>query len=351
MYNLVAQSNESTVLNDYQPAYQKAFSYQSEAELEKSFIDRLRNQVYDYIAIYSEEDLISNLRSGLETLNDYRFTDSEWQRFFTQQIANQSLGIEEKTAVIQEDYIRLLTRDDGTTKNIYLVDKTNIHNNRLQVINQYTTDKGNYDNRYDVTILVNGLPLVHVELKRRGVDIKEAFNQIERYQKDSFWAGCGLYEYVQIFVISNGTYTKYYSNTTRNSHIKELSKNSGKNAKKTSNSFEFTSWWADANNKTITDLEGFTATFFAKHTILNVLFKYCVFTSDRLLLVMRPYQIVATERILSKIQTSYNYKAYGSIKAGGFIWHTTRLRQDPDLFQDSPTRLEARLYRQGSLCG
>lgn len=203
-----------------------------------------------------------------------------------------------------------------------MIDKANIHNNSLQVINQYVEEGGAHDTRYDVTILVNGLPLVHIELKRRGVPIKEAFNQIERYQRDSFWAGCGLYEYVQVFVISNGTNTKYYSNTTRNAHIKEQNGKRSK-GKKTSNSFEFTSFWADGNNRVIADLVDFTKTFFAKHTILNILTKYCIFTSEQLLLVMRPYQIVATERILNRIEVSTNYKQTGTIKAGGYIWHTT----------------------------
>ena len=212
------------------------------------------------------------------------------------------------------------------TKNISLIDKKNIHNNCLQVINQYevgTADGANRDNRYDVTILVNGLPLIHVELKRRGVAIREAFNQIKRYQRDSFWAGCGLFEYVQIFVISNGTHTKYYSNTTRSSHVKEMNEAGRRRSKKTSNSFEFTSFWADGNNKGIADLIDFTKTFLAKHTILNVLVRYCVFTSEDMLMVMRPYQIAATERILSRIEVSSNYKKMRSIEAGCYIWHTT----------------------------
>ena len=219
--------------------------------------------------------------------------------------------------------MQILHRDNGATKNIYLIDKKNIHNNRLQVINQYEESGGNHKTRYDVTILVNGLPLVHVELKRRGVAIREAFNQINRYQRDSFWATSGLFEYAQVFVISNGTHTKYYSNTTRNAHIKEQSGSERRKSKKTSNSFEFTSFWADANNKVIPDLVDFTKTFFAKHTILNVLTKYCVFTSEELLLVMRPYQIAATERILSRITISTNYKKMGTTDAGGYIWHTT----------------------------
>ena len=323
MYDMVAQNPESTVVAEYKPSDNKATSFQSEAELEKSFITQLEKQAYEYLNIKTESDLITNLRNKLEILNDYKFTDNEWNHFFKSKIANQNSGIKEKTAIIQTDHIQLLTRDDGTVKNIMLLDKNNIHNNNLQVINQYTVEDGQYSNRYDVTILVNGLPLVHIELKKRGVDIKEAFNQIKRYDRESFWAGSGLYEYIQIFVISNGTLTKYYSNTIRESHIKENNETIQHKGKRTSNSYEFTSWWADANNKAITDLMGFCKTFFAKHTILNILTKYCVFTVDKVLLAMRPYQIVATERIISKIIVANNYKKYGSIDGGGYIWHTT----------------------------
>jgi len=322
-YSLVAENPESTVVAEYQSTYRKETTFQSEAELEKAFVAQLQTQAYEYLPITSEEELIINLRKQLELLNDYQFSDSEWEQFFKSKIANQNNGIEEKTTIMQEDHIQLLAKDDGTVKNIYLIDKTNIHNNRLQVINQYAVDNGQRSNRYDVTILVNGLPLVHVELKKRGVDIKEAFNQINRYNRESFWAGSGLFEYVQLFVISNGTYTKYYSNTTRFAHIKELGDGTAKKGKRTSNSFEFTSWWADANNLPITDLMDFGRTFFAKHALLNILVKYCVFTSDKLLLVMRPYQIVATERILGKINSSNNYKSYGTVEGGGYIWHTT----------------------------
>ena len=322
-YTLVAENPESTVVAEYQPLYRREATYQSEADLEKAFIELLKIQAYEYLPITAEQDLIANLRKQLEILNDYQFTNNEWEQFFKSKIANQNNGIEEKTNIIQEDYIQLLNRDDGTVKNIYLLDKTNIHNNRLQVINQYAVANGQRANRYDATVLVNGLPLVHIELKKRGVDIKEAFNQINRYNRESFWAGCGLFEYVQLFVISNGTYTKYYSNTTRFTHIKELGNGAVKKGKRTSNSFEFTSWWADANNRPIIDLMDFGRTFFAKHTLLNLLTKYCVFTSDKLLLAMRPYQIVATERILGQITVSNNYKTYGTIKGGGYIWHTT----------------------------
>lgn len=322
-FNIVLASNESTVVSEYTPEGKRSDSYQSEAELEKEFIRLLGEQGYEYITIHTEADLVTNLRTQLEKLNGYTFTESEWKRFFENNIANANEGIVEKTRKIQTDHVQVLKRDDGTSKNIYLIDKKNIHNNFMQVINQYTEDGGKHDTRYDVTILVNGLPLIHVELKRRGVAIREAFNQIKRYQRDSFWAGSGLYDYVQIFVISNGTHTKYYSNTTRNSHIKEMSENAKKSSKKTSNSFEFTSYWADGNNKVISDLVDFTKTFFAKHSILNILTKYCVFTSEDLLLVMRPYQIVATERILNRIEVSSNYKKEGSVDAGGYIWHTT----------------------------
>ena len=321
-YNVVMEMNDSTVVTEYEPVKRKSDSYQSEQALENEFVRMLTEQGYDYLEIHDSEALIKNLRTQLEIVNDYKFTDSEWDRFFNDSIANNNDGIVEKTRKIQEDNIQVLKRDDGTSKNITLIDKKCIHNNRLQVINQYVENSGNYDNRYDVTILVNGLPLVHIELKRRGVALKEAFNQINRYQRDSFWAGSGLYEYIQIFVISNGTSTKYYSNTTRESHIKEQTSTRNK-SKKTSNSFEFTSYWADSNNKVISDLVDFTRTFFAKHTILNILTKYCVFTSEELLLVMRPYQIVATERILNRIQVATNYKKMGTIEAGGYIWHTT----------------------------
>ena len=321
-YNIVMEMKNATVVAEYEPEKKRSDAYQSEAALEKEFIRMLTEQGYEYLTINDSDALVKNLRTQLELLNDYKFSENEWTRFFNNNIANNNEGIVEKTRKIQEDHIQVLRKDDGTSKNIYLIDKKNIHNNRLQVINQYVENDGNYNNRYDVSILVNGLPLVHIELKRRGVALKEAFNQINRYQRDSFWAGSGLYEYVQIFVISNGTNTKYYSNTTRESHIKEQVGTRNK-SKKTSNSFEFTSFWADASNKVITDLVDFTRTFFSKHTILNILTKYCVFTSEDLLLVMRPYQIVATERILNRIEVSTNYKKMGTLDAGGYIWHTT----------------------------
>lgn len=321
-YNIIAENENYTIVSDYQTNYRTSEKYQTEAQLEQELIKNLTEQGYEYLAIHTEKDLVDNLRVQLQKLNDYTFTDSEWKRFFNDVIANQNEGIEAKTTKIQEDHIQVLKRDTGETKNIYLIDKRNIHNNYLQVINQYEEEQGNHDVRYDVTILVNGLPLVHIELKRRGVQLKEAFNQIDRYQRDSFWAGSGLYEYVQIFVISNGTNTKYYSNTTRFNHIKEQERSKNK-GKKTSNSFEFSSFWTDSNNKTINDLIDFTRTFFAKHTLINILTKYCVFTSERMLLVMRPYQIAATERIIGRINVAHNYKQYGKTEGGGYIWHTT----------------------------
>lgn len=320
-YNVVVQSEKSTVLAEYISQGKRAESYQSEADLEREFIKLLAELGYEYLPVHTEAELIINLRKKLEELNDYQFSDSEWEQFFNNCIAGKNDGIVEKTRRIQEDYIQVLHRDNGATKNINLIDKKNIHNNKLQVINQYENNNGKYDNRYDVTILVNGLPLVHIELKRRGVPIREAFNQIDRYQRDSFWAASGLYEYVQIFVISNGTNTKYYSNSTRFNHIKDAARGAKKG--KTSNSFEFTSFWADAKNKVIPDLIDFTKTFFAKHTILNILTKYCVFTAENMLLVMRPYQIAATERILNRIEIAHNYKKYGTVEGGGYIWHTT----------------------------
>ena len=313
---LISENDNSTVLTEYTGLNKVATSFQSEDALEHELIKTLVDQGYERLNINSENELILNLRRQLEKLNNYNFTDGEWDSFFTKVIANKNDYIIEKTRLIQEDYKQEITLDSGEKKNIYLIDKNNIHNNSLQVLNQYVNKAGNFVNRYDVTILVNGLPLIHIELKKRGINLREAFNQIERYQRDSFWSGSGLYNFVQIFVISNGTLTKYYSNTTRNSHI------DNQKVKK-SNSFEFTSYWADQKNNGITDLIDFAKTFLTKHTILNILTKYCVFTSEEDLLVMRPYQIVATEKILNRINISYNNKYYGTIKSGGYIWHTT----------------------------
>ena len=324
-FDIVVESNENTVVTQYDPAKQRSDAYQSEAELENEFIRMLQEQGYEYLQIHTEEDMVSNLREKLEELNDYKFSDTEWERFFKECIANGNDGPVEKTCKIQEDNVQVLKRDDNMTKNITLIDRKNIHNNRLQVINQYvvTTNQGaRHDNRYDVTVLVNGFPLVHIELKRRGVAIREAFNQINRYERDSFGAGYGLFQYVQIYVISNGTNTKYYSNSTRYNAIKDAEASNTKK-RRTSNSFEFTSYWSDGENNIISDLIDFTKTFFARHTILNILTKYCVFTSENMLMVMRPYQITATERIINRIDIAHNYKKYGDIAAGGYIWHTT----------------------------
>lgn len=319
-YNIIVENENDTVVSEYKPLANKAKDYQTESELESQFISMLKSQGYEYLNIHNEEDLINNLRQQIELINKINFSDNEWKKFFNENIANKNFSIKDKSRIIQEDYRQLLTRDDGSHKNIILIDKDNIHNNKLQVINQYEEETGNYKNRYDVTILVNGIPMVHIELKRRGVALKEAFNQIIRYQRDSFWASNGLYEYVQVFVISNGANTKYYSNTTRLQHV---NKKSDMIDSKTSKSFEFTHFWSDSKNNPIHDLIDFTSTFFSKHTILNILTKYCVFTSEEMLLVMRPYQIVAVEKIINKVNISHNYKKYGSIAAGGFIWHTT----------------------------
>lgn len=324
-YDPIAVSAESTVVAEYFAEAAEETAYQSEAALEREFIRILQSQAYEYLQIRTEADLIANLRRQLEALNQMTFSDAEWERFFKQSIAGADEGPVEKTVRIQEDYVQVLRRDDGTSRNVKLIDKTNIHNNRLQVINQYEVKAGeggaNRTNRYDVTILVNGLPLVHLELKRRGVDLREAFNQIERYERESFWVGSGLFDYVQVFVISNGTLTKYYSNTTRRQHIEERTGTA--RTRKTLNTYEFTSWWADARNEPILDLVSFAKTFFAKHALLNILTKYCVLTVDRTLLVMRPYQIAATERILQKIEASVNLRLLGTRAAGGYVWHTT----------------------------
>ena len=323
-YNIVLEQEQSTVVAKYEAAVVSPDAYQSEAKLEAAFIRQLTEQGYEYLPkLTGEQDLVLNLRKQLELLNDYRFTDHEWETFFTSEIARENMTIDEKTQIIQRDYVLLLTCDNGENRNIRLLDKRNIHNNRLQVINQYVPEGGTAKNRYDVTILVNGLPLVHVELKRRGVELKQAFNQIERYLRESFWAGRALFDYVQIFVISNGTHTKYYSNTTRFAKEEENQQQKQIRRKTESNSFEFTSWWSDEQNNQLPDLRAFTETFFAKHTILNILTKYCVFTADKNLLVMRPYQIAATEKILRRIETAINNKWQGSTRAGGYIWHTT----------------------------
>ena len=320
-FNILGESENATVVAEYKPIKAQSNLFQSEGDLEKEFIEELKKQSYEYFPFYKEKDLIFNLRKNIEKLNNISFSDNEWKRFFDNEIANPNFSVNDKIAKIQEEGRINFKFDNNECKNIKFIDKNNIYNNYLQVINQYVNDNENYKNRYDVTILVNGLPLVHIELKRRGVAIREAFNQINRYQKESFWMGCGLFDYIQIFVISNGTETKYYSNSVRLNYIK----NSENKIKKerTSHSFEFTSFWADANNKPILDLIDFTRTFFCKRTLLNIITKYCVFTVEKCLLVMRPYQIVAVERIINRIKIATNYKKYGSVAGGGYIWHAT----------------------------
>ena len=302
----IAEMTNGIILANYEEIDQVQEAYQSEKELEDGMIRDLENQGYERFYGKTSEELYKNLKIQIERLNKVAFTDKEWERFLVKYLDCPNDGMIEKTRKIQENYIYDFIFDDGHLKNIKIIDKKNIHNNILQICNQIK-QKGKHKNRYDVTILVNGLPLVHIELKKRGVNLHEAFNQIHRYSKESFNAENSLYKFVQIFVISNGTYTRYFANTTA----------------RNKNHYEFTCEWADTKNKVIRDLKDFTATFFEKRTILEVLTKYCVFDSNNTLLIMRPYQIAATERILWKIESSYQNKKSGKIKAGGFIWHTT----------------------------
>ena len=302
----IAEMTNGIILANYEEIDQVQEAYQSEKELEDGMIRDLENQGYERFYGKTSEELYKNLKIQIERLNKVAFTDKEWERFLVEYLDCPNDGMIEKTRKIQENYIYDFIFDDGHLKNIKIIDKKNIHNNILQICNQIK-QKGKHKNRYDVTILVNGLPLVHIELKKRGVNLHEAFNQIHRYSKESFNNENSLYKFVQIFVISNGTYTRYFANTTAWNK----------------NHYEFTCEWADAKNKVIRDLKDFTATFFEKRTILEVLTKYCVFDSNDILLIMRPYQIAATERILWKIESSYQNKKSGKIEAGGFIWHTT----------------------------
>ena len=302
----IAEMTNGIILANYEKILQVQESYQSETELEESMIKNLVLQGYKKFNGKTSDDLYKNLKIQIEKLNKVTFTDEEWKRFLTEYLDSPNDGMIEKTRKIQENHIHDFTFDDGHLKNIKIIDKKNIHNNFLQVTNQIRQE-GTHNNRYDVTILVNGLPLIHIELKKRGVNLHEAFNQIHRYSKESFNAENSLYKYVQIFVISNGTYTRYFANTTAQNK----------------NHYEFTCEWADAKNRVIRDLEDFTATFFEKRTMLEVLTKYCVFDSNNTLLIMRPYQIAATERILWKIESSFQSRKAGKIEAGGFIWHTT----------------------------
>ncbi|ELW9007135.1 type I restriction endonuclease subunit R [Campylobacter upsaliensis] len=320
---LLAQNTTSTIAVEFTPSKKVDSSYQSEAQLERELIATLQAQGYGYAPISDEKSLESNLRTKLEELNSTALSDTEWRRFFAQVLSRANASIVEKSVLIQEDYIQPLERDNGSIINFKLIDKADIHKNSLQVINQYEATTPTRSHRYDVSILVNGLPLVHIELKRRGVSLKEAFNQINRYGRESFFSGSGLFEFVQIFVISNGTQSKYYSNTTRDFHIKTKQ---GIKTTKTSNSFEFTSYFSDEKNTIIDDLIDFAKTFFARHTLLQILCHYCVLDVDRKLLVLRPYQIAACEKILQQIAISYHNKFYeksSEQKSGGYIWHTT----------------------------
>ena len=302
----IAEMTNGIILANYEEILQVQDTYQSEKELEDGMIRDLESQGYERFYGKTSEELYKNLKIQIERLNKVAFTDKEWERFLVEYLDCPNDGMIEKTRKIQENYIYDFIFDDGHLKNIKIIDKKNIHNNILQVCNQIK-QKGKHKNRYDVTVLVNGLPLVHIELKKRGVSLHEAFSQIDRYGKESFNAENSLYKFVQIFVISNGTYTRYFANTTAQNK----------------NHYEFTCEWADAKNKVIRDLKDFTATFFEKRTILEVLTKYCVFDSNNTLLIMRPYQIAATERILWKIESSFQNRKSGKIGAGGFIWHTT----------------------------
>jgi type I restriction enzyme R subunit len=323
-YERISENSQSTVVAHYQREQkERATGYQSEADLEADLIARLQRQGYAYAPIHSELELIANMRRQIEALNSITFSDSEWQRFFKTEIANEGKGIKEKAKTIQRDHVKAFERDDHTQLNIMLIDKKDIHHNKTQVMNQYAVSDGEQKNRYDVTILVNGLPLVHIELKRRGVLLKQAFNQINRYGRESFWAGSALFEYVQIFIISNGTETKYYSNTTRDSHVKEMARAPKPGKPRTCNNYEFTSYWSDGDNRLLLDLEDFTATFLTRHSLLSILTRFCVLTEQDILMVMRPYQIAATERLLNRIEVAHNTRLYGTVKAGGYIWHTT----------------------------
>ena len=307
-YKTIAESNNFIVLDQYNKFVEEPNAgYQTEGSLEREFIRDLRAQGYEYLQdINGHDALIKNLRVQLQRLNNMVFSDAEWRRFLEEYLDKPSDSLIEKTRKIHDDYIYDFVFDDGHIQNIYLLDKKNLANNALQVINQFE-QTGSYDNRYDVTILVNGLPLVHIELKKRGVAIREAFNQIHRYSKESFNKENSLFKYIQIFVISNGTDTRYFANTT----------------KRDKNSYDFTMNWATAKNTLIKDLKDFTATFLQKNTLLNVLVNYCVFDVSDTLLIMRPYQIAATERILWKIKSSYLAKSWSNRESGGYIWHTT----------------------------
>ncbi|HPH14127.1 MAG TPA: HsdR family type I site-specific deoxyribonuclease, partial [Burkholderiaceae bacterium] len=306
-YKTIAESNSFIVLDRYVKEWQACESYQSEYDLEREFIQDLQNQGYDYAPdLNMPEKLLANVRVALQALNNAQFSDAEWLRFVETWLDKPSDGIVEKTRKIHDDYVHDFVFDDGHIQNIYLLDKNNVARNKVQVIKQFE-QAGSHANRYDVTILVNGLPLVQVELKKRGVAIREAFNQVHRYSKESFNSAQSLFKYLQLFVISNGTDCRYFANTTQ----------------RNKNSFDFTMNWAKSDNGLIKDLKDFTATFFQKDTLLKVLLRYSVFDTSNTLLVMRPYQIAATERILWKIKCAWQARNWSNTESGGFIWHTT----------------------------
>lgn len=323
-YVQIADEGAMIVMGRYEQQPHEQSAYQSEAALEESFIQKLVAQGYERLYINNETDLLANLRLQLETLNEVKLSDGEWQRLKVMLLGEQ-MSIEDKTEIIQHNNILSLPMDNGENRNICIIDRKNIHRNRpLQVLNQFEENKGAHKTRYDVTILVNGLPLVHIELKQRGVPIKEAFNQINRYQRNSFWAGCGLYDYAQIFIISDGSETKYYSNTTRYAHVMEQGSVRKASSKRESNSFEFTSYWTDTDNNRVAELIDFAERFLNRKMLLYILTRYCVFTWDKNLMVMRPYQIAATESILRRINQALNNRSWlGTTQAGGYIWHTT----------------------------
>ena len=305
--NTIAETNNFIILDRYENIPQSNGDYQSEAALEREFIQDLISQGYENPThLTTPKALLENVREQLQALNRVEFSDAEWSRFVEEYLDKPSDGLVEKSRKIHDDFIYDFTFDDGRLGNIYLIDKKNFSRNKVQVINQFE-QKGKHLNRYDVTILVNGLPLVQVELKKRGVAIREAFNQVHRYSRESFNSESSLFKYLQIFVISNGTYTRYFANTV----------------KRDKNSFDFTMEWAKSDNKLISDLKDFTATFFQKNVLLQVLFRYSVLTVDDTLMIMRPYQIAATERILWKINSAYQEKKWANTEGGGFIWHTT----------------------------
>ena len=328
-YNTIAESNNFIVLDEYtkyNELHEPPVSYQSEASLEREFIRDLVSLGYEYCPdLTTPEALMVNARLKIQELNDMEFTDREWLRFVEEYLDKPGDTLIDKTRKIHDNHIYDFVFDDGHIKNIYIADKQIIAHNKIQVISQFE-QTGTQTNRYDVTILVNGLPLVQIELKRRGVAIREAFNQVHRYSKESFNSENSLFKYIQVFVISNGTDSRYFANTVE----------------RNKNSFDFTMNWANAKNKLLKDLKDFTETFFQKNTLLNVIFTYSVFDTNNTLLVMRPYQIAATERMLWKIRSAYQAKKWSTTDGGGYVWHTTGSGKTLTSFKAA--RLATQLY-------